>query len=124
MRLCEVLWYNTNIFTNQEVKMSKSRFSGGTLGNGRWDEEEHPRGKDGRFASGGGGEDYKQNQAVQEQLAKAEGYWKKYVKGEIISDALDNRLDEVETALRKQGFTLVQGDNGYFAMRMRRKGAR
>lgn len=33
--------------------MSKSRFDGGTLGNGRWDEEEHPRGKDGRFASGG-----------------------------------------------------------------------
>lgn len=35
--------------------MSKSRFSGGTRGNGRWDEEEHPRGKGGRFASGGGG---------------------------------------------------------------------
>lgn len=35
--------------------MSKSRFSvGSTLGNGRWDEEEHPRGKDGRFTSGGG----------------------------------------------------------------------
>ena len=35
--------------------MSKSRFGGGTLGNGRWDEEEHPRGKDGRFAVAGGG---------------------------------------------------------------------
>jgi len=102
-----------------------SRFDGGTRGNGRWDEEEHPRGRDGRFTSGGGGdEDYKQNQAVQEQLAKAEGYWKKYVKGEIISDALDNRLDEVDAALRKQGFTLIHGDNGYFARRLGRKGAR
>ena len=36
--------------------MSKSRFDGGTLGNGRWDEEEHPRGKDGRFAVAGGGD--------------------------------------------------------------------
>ena len=34
--------------------MSKSRFDkGSTLGNGRWDEEEHPRDKDGRFASVG-----------------------------------------------------------------------
>ena len=33
--------------------MSKSRFAEETRGNGRWDEEEHPRGKDGRFASGG-----------------------------------------------------------------------
>ena len=33
--------------------MSKSRFDkGSTLGNGRWDEEEHPRGKDGRFIAG------------------------------------------------------------------------
>ena len=32
--------------------MRKSRFDAGTLGNGRWDEEEHPRGKDGRFANG------------------------------------------------------------------------
>ena len=30
--------------------MSKSRFDkGSTLGNGRWDEEEHPRGKDGEW---------------------------------------------------------------------------
>ena len=35
--------------------MAKSRFGGGTLGNGRWDEEEHPRGSDGRFAVAGGG---------------------------------------------------------------------
>ena len=36
--------------------MSKSRFDkGSTLGNGRWDEEEHPRGKDGRFVDSGGG---------------------------------------------------------------------
>ena len=36
--------------------MSKSRFDkGSTLGNGRWDEEEHPRGKDGRFVDAGGG---------------------------------------------------------------------
>ena len=35
--------------------MSKSRFDrGSTLGNGRWDEEEHPRGKDGRFVDSGG----------------------------------------------------------------------
>ena len=33
--------------------MSKSRFYAGTRGNGRWDEEEHPRGKDGRFAVAG-----------------------------------------------------------------------
>lgn len=33
--------------------MNKSRFSGSTLGNGRWDEEEHPRGEDGRFAAAG-----------------------------------------------------------------------
>ena len=33
--------------------MVKSRFAGGTRGNGRWDEEEHPRGKDGRFAVAG-----------------------------------------------------------------------
>ena len=32
--------------------MSKSRFDkGSTLGNGRWDEEEHPRGEDGRFVA-------------------------------------------------------------------------
>lgn len=113
--------------------MSKSRFSGGTLGNGRWDEEEHPRGKDGRFASGGGGvggwyAEFKKGiegkKQIQEQLAKAEGYWKMYVKGEIISDALDNRLDEVDAVLRKQGFTLIHGDNGYFARRLGRKGAR
>lgn len=36
--------------------MSKSRFDkGSTLGNGRWDEEEHPRDKDGRFARSDGG---------------------------------------------------------------------
>ena len=34
--------------------MSKSRFDkGSTLGNGRWDEEEHPRGDDGRFVVSG-----------------------------------------------------------------------
>ena len=34
--------------------MSKSRFDKGlTLGNGRWDEEEHPRGDDGRFVASG-----------------------------------------------------------------------
>ena len=37
--------------------MSKSRFDkGSTLGNGRWDEKEHPRGKDGRFTRGAGSE--------------------------------------------------------------------
>ena len=37
--------------------MSKSRFDkGSTLGNGRWDEEEHPRDKNGRFAKGAGTE--------------------------------------------------------------------
>ena len=36
--------------------MSSSRFDrGSTLSNGRWDEEEHPRGKDGRFVDAGGG---------------------------------------------------------------------
>ena len=36
--------------------MSKSRFDKvSTLGNGRWDEEEHPRGKDGRFVDSDGG---------------------------------------------------------------------
>ena len=39
--------------------MSKSRFNVGTRGNGRWDEEEHPRGKDGRFASGGSSGEFK-----------------------------------------------------------------
>lgn len=35
--------------------MSKSRFDkGSTIGNGRWDEEEHPRDEKGRFASDGG----------------------------------------------------------------------
>ena len=34
--------------------MSKSRFDkGSTLGNGRWDEEEHPRDSYGRFSSSG-----------------------------------------------------------------------
>lgn len=36
--------------------MSNSRFDGGTLVNGRWDEEEHPRGKDVRFTRGAGSE--------------------------------------------------------------------
>ena len=37
--------------------MSKSRFDkGSTIGNGRWDEDEHPRGKDGRFTRGAGSE--------------------------------------------------------------------
>ena len=69
MRLCAVVWYNTDIFTNQEVKMSKSRFDGGTLGNGRWDEEEHPRGSDGRFAVAGGGGTSRAAQARNKLLA-------------------------------------------------------
>ena len=45
-----------------------SRFEGGTRGNGRWDEEEHPRGKDGRFVSGGGASNPK---TLAEQYAQA-----------------------------------------------------
>ena len=63
--------------------MSKSRFDGGTLGNGRWDEEEHPRGRDGRFASGGGGGMSKAAQARKKLFAKIK---RKIEHGEPVTD--------------------------------------
>lgn len=54
--------------------MSKSRFDGGTLGNGRWDEEEHPRGKDGRFAVAGGGSSGHRGNGASKPKTLAEQY--------------------------------------------------
>ena len=56
--------------------MSNSRFGGGTLGNGRWDEEEHPRGKDGRFAVAGGGSSGHRGKGASKPKTLAEQYAK------------------------------------------------
>jgi len=64
--------------------MSKSRFDGGTLGNGRWDEEEHPRGKDGRFAVAGGGGGM--SRAAQARKKLLDGINRKIENGEPVTD--------------------------------------
>ena len=67
--------------------MSKSRFDGSTLGNGRWDEDEHPRGEDGRFVaanSSGGTTKEEAKKELFDGIREGDSVWiTQYGEGEV-----------------------------------------
>ena len=89
--------------------MSKSRFDrGSTLGNGRWDEEEHPRDKNGRFASGSssdsGNKDKDDNPVLFDGLRAGDSVW--------ITQYGENEVFKVKSFYREKG----RFSGGYFTL--------
>ena len=72
--------------------MSKSRFDrGSTLGNGRWGEEEHPRGKDGRFTNGSTA--FNDENETRDEIVRKIGEGKRKIK-ELEGKATESEVNE------------------------------
>ena len=89
--------------------MSKSRFDkGSTLFNGRWDEEEHPRGDDGRFVvsgnSAGGTTKEESRKELFDGIREGDSVW--------ISQYGENEVFKVKSFYREKS----RFNGGYFTL--------